>query len=111
MKRTAIILTVFVCLAAPPVVHAGPFLVCDPVTEPVEWYEVTMNGITAQVPATKNQDGTVQLRYDLKDLPKGSYEVKAVAISYTWADRSEPSLPFVFSRLQPSKPSSFRLER
>jgi hypothetical protein len=94
---------------------ASPFLICDPYpagldqsTMPVGF---VLTGLTAQpisVPATTNQDGTIQLHYDLSQQPHGTFTATAAAVN-VFGGSSLPSAPFTFTSGVPAVPSNLRI--
>jgi hypothetical protein len=96
-------------------VHASPFLVCDPypagLTQAVMPVSFIVKGLSANplsVPATTNQDGTIQLRYDLSSLGNGSYTVIADAVN-VYGGVSPDSSPFIFTSGVPASPANLRI--
>ena len=94
---------------------ASPFLICDPVpagldqnTMPVSYVLTGLGTTSLSTPATTNQDGTIQLRYDLSQLPHGSYTVTASAVN-VFGGVSGSSLPFSFTSGVPSVPTTLRI--
>lgn len=94
---------------------ASPFLVCDSYpanldqfTKPVSFI---LTGLAAQpisVPATINQDSTIQLHYDLSALTHGTFTVTASAVNI-FGGVSPDSVPFTFGVGVPSVPTSLRI--
>lgn len=89
-----------------PVAMAGPFLVSDPTTEPVETYEVYRDGELVEAGVAAQPDGS--LKYDLEGLAPGVYTFTATACAAPWGC-SELSDPFE-SPQPASKPAGLRLE-
>jgi asparagine N-glycosylation enzyme membrane subunit Stt3 len=94
---------------------ASPFLVSDPYpagldqsTMPVGFI---LTGLTAQpisVPVQTNQDGTIQLHYDLSQLAHGTFTVTASATN-VFGGSSLPSAPFTFTSGVPAVPTGLRI--
>jgi hypothetical protein len=94
---------------------ASPFLVCDPYpagldqsTMPVSF---VLKGLSAQplsVPVQTNQDGTIQLHYDLSQQPHGTFTVVADAVN-VFGGASPDSAPFVFTVGTPTAPTNLRI--
>jgi hypothetical protein len=89
---------------------ASPYLVCDPVpasldqfTKPVSYILTGLSPDPLTTPAMVNQDGTVQLRYDLVNLKNGNYTVTAAAVSVL-GGVSPASGPFLFRKRGASHP-------
>jgi hypothetical protein len=94
---------------------ASPFLVCDPYpagldqnTMPVSFILKGLWANPISVPVQTNQDGTIQLHYDLATLPHGTYTVTADAVN-VFGGVSGDSLPFSFTSGVPGTPSNLRL--
>jgi hypothetical protein len=108
MMRT---LLVVACLAGSEMAaSASPFLVCDPVpgnldqfTKPVSYVITGLSGTPLSTPATVNQDGTVQLHYDLSALGNGTYTVTAAAVNVL-GGVSPATGPFLFRKRGASHP-------
>jgi hypothetical protein len=101
-------------LAGP--VLASPFLVCDPVpgsldqfTKPVSYVITGLSSTPLSTPATVNSDGTVQLHYDLAQLPHGTYSVTAAAVNSLGGVGPASEPPFSFTNGLPAAPTSLRL--
>src|SRR4029077_1485995 len=96
-------------------VLASPFIVCDPYpagldqsTMPVSFI---LKGLSAQpisVPVQTNQDGTIQLHYDLSQQPHGTFTVVADAVN-VFGGISPDSAPFVFTSGVPAAPTILRI--
>lgn len=75
-------------LIVPALVHAEPFVECDPypagVDQPTEFRIV----LSFSVPAHKLPDGSVTLKLDAASLPDGEYRLDVAAVG---ADKSESS--------------------
>jgi hypothetical protein len=94
---------------------ASPFLVCDPYpagldqsTMPVGFI---LTGLAAQpisVPVQTNQDGTIQLHYDLSQQSHGTFTVTASATN-VFGGSSLPSAPFTFTSGVPAVPTGLRI--
>lgn len=96
-------------------VMASPFLVCDPypagLSQAVMPVSFILKGLSANpisTPATINQDGTIQLHYDLGSLSNGTYTVIADAVN-VFGGVSPDSGPFVFTNGVPAAPSNLRI--
>lgn len=72
-------------------VEASPFLACDPYgpdgLQPTA-FEVTVNGRSERVAPLTYPDGSVYLRYDLKDFPDGEHAIKVKALHDVWTIES-----------------------
>lgn len=108
-------LLLLLLLALATLVKASPFLVCDPVpasldqfTKPVSYVVTGLGGTPISTQATTNQDGTVQLKYDLQSLPHGSYVVTASAVN-ALGGISGASDPFSFTSGVPAIPTALRI--
>lgn len=93
----------------------SPFLVCDPYpagldqsTMPVNFILKGLSSNPIVTPATVNQDGTIQLHYDLSQLAHGSYTVIADAVNI-FGGVSPDSLPFQFTSGVPGVPTTLRI--
>ena len=98
-KKLVMVVTILVMMVG--VSFADPFLVCDPQTN-VTHYVVTLNGATIEVPAFDLGDGTVALRYDLKNIVIGNHSVE-VRAKNVW-DKSI-AVPFAFVKSLPEAPT------
>jgi hypothetical protein len=94
---------------------ASPFLVCDPYpagldqnTMPVSFILKGLSANPISVPVQTNQDGTIQVHYDLSTLGNGNYTVIADAVN-VFGGVSPDSLPFVFTKGVPAPPSNLRI--
>jgi hypothetical protein len=81
---------------------AAPFLVCDPyptTKDQPDLFEVTITPLAPfVVPAVKNADGSVQIKYDLTAataMGAGAHTATAVALKGAW--RSGASNPYPFT--------------
>lgn len=97
------------------VARASPFLVCDPYpagldqsTMPVSFVLKGLAQNPISVQAQVNQDGTVQLHYDLSTLGNGTYTVLADAVN-VFGGISPDSSPFTFTKGVPAPPSNLRI--
>jgi hypothetical protein len=94
---------------------ASPFLVCDPYPAGQNQF-VTPSGFIVKglsanpisAGAQVNQDGTVQLHYDLGSLGNGSYTVIADAVN-VFGGVSPDSAPFTFTVGLPAPPGNLRI--
>ncbi len=90
---------------------AAPFLVCDPypATDPQPSSFLVTVGTAApvEVPATKNPDGSVILKWDLATVGTGAKVVKARAKS-VWGE-SVDTAPFSFTAGMPIPPGNIGL--
>lgn len=62
----------------------APFLVSDPYPKDdkgLTKFLVTIDGKTAESAPAKNEDGTLSLKYDLGDLPDGTYTMTITAVN------------------------------
>jgi hypothetical protein len=82
------------------VAWASPFLVCDPYpagldqnTSPVSFILKGLSANPISTPVQTNQDGTIQLHYDLSTLGNGTYTVIADAVN-VFGGVSPDSAPF-----------------
>jgi hypothetical protein len=94
---------------------ASPFLVCDPYpagldqnTMPVSFILKGLSANAISTPVQVNQDGTIQLHYDLSTLGNGNYTVIADAVN-VFGGVSPDSAPFVFTKGVPAPPSNLRI--
>jgi hypothetical protein len=94
---------------------ASPFLVCDPYpagldqsTMPVTFIITGLAQTPISTPAFTNQDGTIQLKYDLSQVAHGSYTLTASAAN-VFGGTSAASLPFSFTSGVPSVPGNLRI--
>lgn len=109
---------VFVCLLSGSSVlraFASPFLVCDPYpagldqsTMPVSFILKGLSGNPLSVPVQTNQDGTIQLHYDLANLGNGTYTVVADAVN-VFGGVSPDSVPFTFTKGVPAALTNLRI--
>jgi hypothetical protein len=97
------------------VAFASPFLVCDPYpvgqNQFVTPSAFIVKGLSANPISTGaqvNQDGTVQLHYDLGSLGNGSYTVIADAVN-VFGGVSPDSPPFTFTVGLPAPPGNLRI--
>jgi hypothetical protein len=97
------------------VVMASPFLVCDPYpagldqnTSPVSFILKGLSANPISTPVQVNQDGTIQLHYDLSTLGNGNYTVIADAVN-VFGGVSPDSAPFIFTKGVPASPSNLRI--
>jgi hypothetical protein len=93
----------------------SPFLVCDPYpagldqsTMPVSFVLTGLSSSPLSTPATTNQDGTIQLHYDLSQLAHGTYTVTASAVN-VFGGVSGASAPFSFTSGVPGVPTNIRI--
>jgi hypothetical protein len=112
MLRT---LFLVILLAASVQALAAPFLVADPYpagldqfTMPVSFILKGLSANPLSVAATTNQDGTIQLRYDLAQQPHGSFTVIVDAVN-VFGGVSPDSAPFTFTSGVPAVPTSLRI--
>jgi hypothetical protein len=94
---------------------ASPFLISDPYpagldqsTMPVSFI---LKGLSAQplsVPVQTNQDGTIQLHYDLAQQAHGTFTVVADAVN-VFGGASPDSAPFTFTSGVPAVPTGLRI--
>lgn len=104
------LLITLLLLALPVLVQAAPlvpYLVCDPVpttaVQPTS-YTVTLDTAAAiDVPAFKNPDNSVQLRYDLSGVALGVHVVGLKAKNI-WGESA--SVPFSFTKALPATPTN-----
>jgi len=102
MKKILIaVLSVFLCVA---VAEAKPFLKSDP-QEGVQGYEVA--GIPA-VPELIAAQTDGSLKYDLVNLPIGSYDSVSVKACNVWGCGEAAVMP-PFTKTLPVKPANLRL--
>jgi hypothetical protein len=94
---------------------AAPFLVADPYpagldqfTMPVSFILKGLSANPLSVAATINQDGTIQLRYDLAQQPHGSFTVIADAVN-VFGGVSPDSAPFTFTSGVPAVLTNLRI--
>jgi hypothetical protein len=94
---------------------ASPFLVCDPYPAGQNQFVTPsafiVKGLSANPISTGaqvNQDGTVQLHYDLGSLGNGSYTVIADAVN-GFGGVSPDSPPFTFTVGLPAPPGNLRI--
>ena len=97
------------------IASASPFLVCDPypaglaqATMPVSFVIKGLSSTPLSVPAQTNQDGTLQLHYDLNGLGNGSYTVIVDAVN-VFGGVSPDSFPFTFTSGVPAMPTNIRI--
>jgi hypothetical protein len=93
----------------------SPFLVSDPYpagqnqfVTPVSFIVKGLSANPATSQAQINQDGTVQLHYDLATLGNGSYTAVVDAVN-TFGGVSPDSSPFTFTVGLPAPPSNLRI--
>jgi hypothetical protein len=114
-KMTKIIFAFLLWSIGTAVDLASPFLVCDPYPAGQNQF-VTPSGFIVKglsanpisAGAQVNQDGTVQLHYDLGSLGNGSYAVVVDAVN-VFGGVSPDSLPFTFTVGLPAPPSNLRI--
>ena len=99
MKK--IVAAVFMVLFVTGFAWGAPFIVCDP-QEGVVGY--TLTGLTDLTVAAQ-VDGS--LKYDLANLPNGTYTV-SVAACNIWGC-GDPAVPFVIAKQVPARPVGVRL--
>jgi hypothetical protein len=97
-------------------VLGSPFLVCDPVpgnldqfTKPVSYVITGLSSTPLSTPAVVNGDGTVQLHYDLAQLPHGTYTVTASAVNSLGGVGPASDPPFSFTSGLPAMPTGLRI--
>jgi hypothetical protein len=102
-------------MAIAPLSWGSPFLVCDPYpagldqsTMPVSFIIKGLSANPLSVPVTTNQDGTLQLKYDLGQLAHGSYTVIADAVN-VFGGISPDSTAFSFVSGVPAAPGNIRI--
>lgn len=70
-----------------------------------------LKGLSSQpfsVQASTNQDGTIQLHYDLANVGNGTYTVQADAVN-VFGGVSPDSAPFTFTKGVPAPPANIRI--
>jgi hypothetical protein len=107
--------TLLILLLTVAAAHASPFLVCDPYpagldqsTMPVSFIVKGLSANPLSTPVTTNQDGTLQLKYDLGQVAHGTYTVTADAVN-VFGGVSADSLPFTFTSGVPAAPTTLRI--
>lgn len=108
--------TLLVLLLTTAAASASPFLVCDPVsgsldqfTKPASYVITGLSSTPISTAATVNADGTVQLHYDLAQLPHGTYSVTAAAVNSLGGVGPESAPPFSFTSGLPAAPTTLRI--
>ncbi|MER2527713.1 MAG: hypothetical protein ABTR07_07285 [Candidatus Competibacter denitrificans] len=91
--------------------QAAPFLVCDPYPatgpQPDAFLVTVGTAAPVTVPATKETDGGVILKWDLTGIGEGAKTVKVRAKS-AWGESAD-SLPFAFIPGVPAPPGGIRI--
>jgi len=87
-------------------VHANPFLVCDPQTDVTE-YRVIVDGSETIVQAVDLGNGTVRLEYDCAGLIPGAHHFD-VSARNLWGESEQ--VPFDCVKVLPGNPSGIGLE-
>ncbi len=104
MKK--IIFAVFILLGFVSFAFASPFLVADPYTG-ADYFVIT--GVPLDG-SSVSPDTTYAFKFDLVNLPPGTYTVKAKACSNLWGCTDE-SAPFVFTRPALGIPAGIKLSK
>ena len=112
---TKLFLTGAIIFGVAQAVLGSPFLVCDPYpaaldqsTKPVSFILTGLAQTPISTPATINQDGTIQLHYDLQRLAHGTYTLTASAVN-VFGGVSGASDPFSFTSGVPGVPGNLRI--
>lgn len=91
--------------------QSSPFLVCDPYPatspQPDAFLVTVGTAAPVTVPATKETDGGVILKWDLAGIGEGAKTVKVRAKS-AWGESAD-SLPFAFMPGVPAPPGGIRI--
>jgi hypothetical protein len=109
MKMTRSILLATLFLIVSTLAFGAPFLVSDPYPKKdtkLTKFLVTINGETTESIPAKNADGTLYLKYDLGELPDGTYTVTIKAVDTSGKESSPATYSFkkTGSQVEPYTP-------
>lgn len=97
MKVKSIFLIAAALMLISPCAFGTPFLVSDPYPaddKRVTKFLVTIDGTTRESAPAKNADGTLYLKYDLGDLPDGTYTLIVKAVNAKGQESSPATYSF-----------------
>ena len=109
MKTMCIYALVFVFLLTGKIACGAPFLVCDPYPtkgpQPAK-FRITINGKVYESSLMRNPNGSVYLRYDIGNLPDGTYTASAIAVDSEGAESLPATCSFkkIGSEAEPYTP-------
>jgi hypothetical protein len=97
MKMTRIVLIIAALIVVSTGAYGAPFLVSDPYPRQdkgLTKFLVTINGETTESAPSKNTDGTLYLKYDLGNLPDGTYTATIKAVNAKGQESSPATYSF-----------------